>query len=108
LTYNCPSVLGLKTRAQVIAATRRANQRIGEIDELLNAGVTSDPLAAVINAPDPVAAWDALPLADQRLFIDRVCTATILPSGRTGRGFDPTTLDIAPKHRLGRGTLAAA
>ena len=101
-------VLGLKTRAQVIAATKRANQRIGEIDELLNANVTSDPLAAVVNAPDPVAAWDALELADQRLFIDRVCTVTILPSGRKGRGFDPSTLDIEPKHRLGRGSVPAA
>ena len=101
-------MLGLKTRAQVIAATKRANQRIGEIDELLNASATSDPLAAVINAPDPVAAWDALELADQRLFIDRVCTVTILPSTRRGRGFDPTTLDIEPKHRLGRSALAAA
>ena len=101
-------VLGLKTRAQVIAATKRGNARIGEIDELLNATVTSDPLAAVVNAPDPVAAWDALELADQRLFIDRLCTVTILPSTRRGRGFDPTTLDIAPKHTLGRGSLPAA
>ncbi|WP_431726930.1 recombinase family protein [Verrucosispora sp. TAA-831] len=101
-------VLGLKTRAQVIAATKKGNARIAEIDELLNATVTSDPLAAVINAPDPVAAWDALELADQRLFIDRLCTVTILPSGRKGRGFDPTTLDIAPKHGFGRGGLPAA
>jgi DNA invertase Pin-like site-specific DNA recombinase len=101
-------VLGLKTRAQVIAATKRANARIGEIDDLLNATATSDPLAAVINAPDPVAAWDGLGLADQRLFIDRLCTVTILPSTRRGRGFDPTTLDIAPKHGLGRGSVPAA
>jgi len=98
-------VLGLKTRAQVIAATKRADARIGEIDELLNATVTSDPLPAVINAADPVAVWDGLELADQRLFIDRLCTVTILPAGRTGRGFDPTTLDIAPKHGLGWGSL---
>jgi site-specific DNA recombinase len=98
-------VLGLKTRAQVIAATKRANARISEIDELLNATVTSDPLAAVINAADPVAAWDGLELADQRLFIDRLCTVTMLPAGRKGLGFDPTTLDIAPKHGLGRGSL---
>jgi len=68
--------------------------------------VTTDPLAAVINAPDPVAAWDGLELADQRLFIDRLCTVTMLPSGRRGRGFDPTTVDIAPKHTLGLGGLA--
>ena len=101
-------VLGLKERAQVIAATRRANARIGEIDELLNSNVTSDPLAVVDNAPDPLTAWDALELADQRLFIDRLCTVTILPSGRKGRGFDPSTLDVAPKHGLGSGRPPAA
>jgi hypothetical protein len=46
-------------------------------------------------------------LADQRLVLDRLCLVTILPSGRRGRGFDPTTVDIAPKHRLGRGPLPA-
>jgi hypothetical protein len=89
----------------VIAATKRGNARIAEIDDLLNASVTSDPLAAVVNAPDPVQAWADLGLADQRLFIDRQCTVTILPSGRHGRGFDPTTVDIAPKHTLGVGSL---
>jgi len=49
-----------------------------------------------------------LELAAQRLFIDRLCTVTILPAGRKGRGFDPTTLDIAPKHGLGRGGLPTA
>jgi site-specific DNA recombinase len=46
--------------------------------------------------------------AGQRLFIDRLCTVTILPAGRMGRGFDPTALDIAPKHGLGRGSLPTA
>ncbi|MGH3155904.1 MAG: hypothetical protein ACRDNF_04920 [Streptosporangiaceae bacterium] len=81
--------------------------RIGEIDELLNASVTCDPLAAVVNAADPVAAWDHLELADQRLFIDRLCTVTILLAGRRGRGFDPATGDIAPKHPFGLGSLPA-
>ncbi len=101
-------VLGLKTRAQVIAATKRGQARTAEIDELLNATVTSDPLAAVINAPDPVVAWDALELADQRLFIDWLCTVTILKSTRRGRGFDLDTLDIVPKHALGRGRIPVA
>jgi len=99
-------VLGLKTRAQVIAATKRGKARIAEIDELLNASVTSDPLAAVVNAPDPVQAWAELALADQRMFIGRLCTVTILPR-RRGWGFDPTTADIAPKHTLGSGRVPA-
>ena len=99
-------VLGLKDRDRVIVATERGNACIGEIDELLNATVTSDPLAAVINAPDPVQARADLELADQRLLIDRLCMVTI-PPARRGRGFDPTTVDIAPKHSLGVGSLPA-
>lgn len=33
-------VLGFKTRAQVIAATKRGNARVAEIDERLNATAT--------------------------------------------------------------------
>ena len=46
-------------------------------------------------------------IGKERVFIDRLCTVTILPSTRRGRGFDPTTLDITPKHTLGRGGLTA-
>jgi site-specific DNA recombinase len=100
-------VLGNRTPGQVAAATRVGTARIAEIDELLNASVACDPLAGVIGAADPVAAWDSLGLADQRLFIDRLATVTILPSGRRGRGFDPATVDITPKHGLGSPPPAA-
>ena len=92
----------------MIAATKRANARIGEIDELLNASITTDPLAVVINAADPVKEWDNLELAEQRLFIDRLCTVTILPSTRRGRGFDPTSVRIDHKHALGGPPSAVA
>jgi hypothetical protein len=55
-----------------------------------------EPLAGVINAADPVAAWDALELAGQRLLIDRFCPVTILPSGRKGHGFQPATRTSRP------------
>lgn len=94
-------VVGLKTRAQVIAATRRGNTRVAEIDELLNANVTDDPLSALVDAADPVAAWTAMPVADRRVIVDRLCTVTIMPNGRKGRGFDPSSVLIEPKHSLG-------
>jgi hypothetical protein len=49
----------------------------------------------------PASARAGLELADQRLFIDRLCTVTILPTTRPGRGFDPAAVHIAPKHSLG-------
>lgn len=79
---------------------------IAEIDEQLHANVGSDPLAPLVNAPDPVKAWRDAPLADKRVVIDRLMTVTILRTQRKGRGFDPATLHIEPKHTLG--TLALA
>jgi DNA invertase Pin-like site-specific DNA recombinase len=99
-------VLGLKTRAQVIAATRKGNARIAEIDELLNVAVTDDPLAELVNAADPVKAVAGLSLGSLRLVIDRLCTVTILRAGRKGRGFDPASVLVEPKHHLGVPTAA--
>jgi DNA invertase Pin-like site-specific DNA recombinase len=101
--YAVEEMLQQRTPAQVAAATRAGLARIGEIDALLHATVGLDPLAALVNAADPVQAWANLELADQRLFIDRLCTVTILPAARRGRVFDPTAVHIAPKHRLGSG-----
>ncbi|RNL94564.1 recombinase family protein [Micromonospora solifontis] len=93
-------VLGLRTQEQVRAATRRANIRISEIDELLNVTVTDDPLAEVVNAADPVKAWKDMPVADKRVIVDRLCTVTIL-SARPGRRFDIASVRVDPKHSLG-------
>ena len=94
-------VMGLKTRAQVISATKRGMARMDEIDQLLNATVSDDPLAALVNAPDPVKAWKDSPLANQQVAVDRLCTVTILPVTRRGAGFDPSTVRVDAKHTLG-------
>jgi site-specific DNA recombinase len=93
-------VVGLRTRAQVLAATRKANVRIGEIDELLNVTLTEDPLFEVVNAVDPVKVWKDMPLANRRILVDRLCTVTVLPS-RAGRRFDVSSVRVDPKHSLG-------
>jgi hypothetical protein len=93
-------VVGLRTRAQVLAATRRATTRINEIDELLNVTVTEDPLVEVVNAADPVKAWNNIPLANRRIIVDRLCIVTILPA-RAGRRFDVSSVRVDPRHALG-------
>lgn len=100
-------VLGLKTRAQVIAATKRGTARIDEIDQLLNATVSDDPLAELLNAPDPVKALIAAPLANRRVAVDRLCTVTLLPATRRGRGFDPASVRVDAKHTLGSPSTVA-
>jgi hypothetical protein len=54
--------------------------RITEIDAVLSANVTDDPLTDLVNAPDPVQTWADTPLANKRIIIDRLCTVTILPT----------------------------
>ena len=98
-------VLGKRTAGQVAAATRVGKARIAEIEELLNANVTDDPLAEVINSADPVRMWRDMGLANGRL-IDRLFTVTILPSGKRGRGFYPDSVRIDAKQPL-RPLLAA-
>ncbi|GAA4690807.1 recombinase family protein [Phytohabitans rumicis] len=99
--YAVEEMLQKRTPGQVAAATQAGIARIAEIDELLTVNIVDDPLAQVINAPDPVAAWRDAGLANQRVLIDRICTVTILPSGRKGRGFDPASVDVDHKHPLG-------
>lgn len=99
--YAREEVLGTRTPEQVTVATLAGTQRINEIDQLLNANVTDDPLADLVNAADPVQAWTDTPLGSKRILIDRLMTVTILPMGRAGRGFDRSSVRIDPKHPLG-------
>jgi hypothetical protein len=94
-------VLGKRTAEQVTEATMVGKERIQEIDETLNANVTDDPLVDIVNATDPVLAWEQTPLTNKRLIIDRLMTVTILPMGRAGRGFDRSSVRIDAKHHLG-------
>jgi hypothetical protein len=95
-------VLGLKTRAQVNAATGRGRARIAEIDAALHANVITDPLARVIADPDPVRVFHDMVLADRRVILARLVTVTLLPIGRTGRGVQLDSVRVEPKHHLGQ------
>lgn len=95
-------MLGTRTSEQVTAATLAGTQRINEIDQILNANVTDDPLADLINAADPVQAWQDTPIGSKRILIDRLATVTILPIGRGGRGFRPVLGAYRPQTPPGR------
>jgi len=104
--YAREEVLNKRTPEQVTEATLIGTQRIAEIDQILNANVTDDPLAEIINAADPVQAWQDTPIGSKRILLDRLMTVTILPIGRGGRGFDRSSVRIDPKHRLGAPSAA--
>ncbi|NIL41505.1 hypothetical protein HCB17_10200 [Salinispora arenicola] len=86
--------VGLIDRGQMIAATTRAKARLAEIESELQAAVVQSPLTPLINASDIRAVWDALPLSHQRLVLQELVTVRILTTGRRGRGFDPSTVEI--------------
>ncbi|PWD52622.1 integrase [Serinibacter arcticus] len=58
---------------------------------------TSTELGGVLDAPDPVAAFDDADLAIKRRVIDFLCTVRLLPHPRGRRGFDPESVVIAPR-----------
>jgi hypothetical protein len=106
--YAADEVLGTRDRSQVDVATEAGRTRIAQIDDLLRTQVSDDPLTDLVNAADPVQDWADMPLANKRVIIGRLCTVTIMPSGRRGRGFDAATIRVDPKHHLGTPPSAAA
>lgn len=59
-------------------------------------------LGGVLDAKDPVAAFDAADLMIKRRVIDFFCVVRLRPHPRGRKGFDPATVDVLPKP-LGRG-----
>lgn len=86
--------LGLKTRSQVIAATRKGKARIAEIDQQLTPQMVSSPLKDLIEADDVEAEWNRLPLANRRVVVDALIVVTILPAARRGPGFDESSVRV--------------
>ncbi|GIH10005.1 hypothetical protein Rhe02_80720 [Rhizocola hellebori] len=86
--------LGLIDRAQLLAGTTKAKARLAEIDGELQGAVVESPLTPLIGAEDVQAVWDSLPLSHKRLVLAELMTVRILPSGKRGRGFDPSTVEI--------------
>jgi site-specific DNA recombinase len=85
-------------RGQLRRANERAAERLSEIAEAELEAAGPDPaLADLGTAADPWKVWEGLGLERQRLVIDTLATVTILPTGRSGRGFDPESVRIEPK-----------
>nr|WP_232328455.1 recombinase family protein [Kibdelosporangium sp. MJ126-NF4] len=86
--------MGLIDREQLITGTRRGKARQAEIDEILRPVLAGSPVADLVKSADVQAEWYARPLSFQRAVLDMVMTVTIMPTGKAGRGFDPTAVKI--------------
>ncbi|MHC3392109.1 recombinase family protein [Streptomyces lavendulocolor] len=66
------------------AASAAAKQRLADAEAVLSTAVTVNPVAGLVGADDPEAAWNALDLGRQRAVIDYLMTVVVLPA-RKGR-----------------------
>ncbi|WP_433676890.1 recombinase family protein [Microbacterium gorillae] len=75
----------------------RQNAAIADLEaERLRLSVGND-LGGVLGASEPVKAFDDADLAVKRRVIDFFCTVRLLPAPRGRKGFDPSTVAVAPK-----------
>lgn len=76
---------GLIDRAERVRLTRRANTRIGEIDDKLRAGVDTSALADIIGSDDVAASWHALTLGRKRAILEALVTPVVFSVGQGNR-----------------------
>ena len=88
--------LGLVTREQMIAATKRGGDRLAEIEAQLAASASTSALAPFAGASDARAVWDGLDRERRRAVIAALTVVTLHPAGRGARVFDPRTVTFDP------------
>jgi hypothetical protein len=86
--------LGLITRAQMLAATERANLRLGEIEAEVEHAARENVLAPLVAAEDVAAMWADMDLSLHRAVIKTLMTITLLSPGMGARAFDPATVRV--------------
>ncbi|MDQ1734614.1 MAG: site-specific recombinase [Pseudonocardiales bacterium] len=83
--------------ADYVAPTTTLRTRLAELEAELASGGRRSALAGIVNAGDPVRAWNSAPIDRQRAIVRELLTVTVLPSGRGGRGYDPNLTVIEPR-----------
>jgi site-specific DNA recombinase len=87
--------LGLVTRDQLHAATRRGNARLAGIEATL-AGSASTSALAPFAGGEAQAVWKGLDRERRRAVIAALATVTLHPAGRGARVFDSSTVTFDP------------
>jgi site-specific DNA recombinase len=87
--------VGLITRAQMLAATERANIRLVEIAAEMEHAARENVLAPLVAAEDVTAMWADMDLSLHRAVIKTLMTITLLSPGMGARrAFDPATVQV--------------
>ncbi|WP_165791126.1 recombinase family protein [Cryobacterium zongtaii] len=85
---------GALTASQLRAITARLRERISGLESKLADGARVDILGPLISAPNVGAAWEAMPVAQQRTIIALLARVTLHPPGRGTRTFRPESVGI--------------
>jgi hypothetical protein len=89
-------VLGRIDRAQMLAATDRANIRLDEIGAEVEGAARENVLTPLVAAENAASAWERLDLSRKRAVIRTLMTITLGSPGRGGRRmFDPATVQVS-------------
>jgi DNA invertase Pin-like site-specific DNA recombinase len=94
--------VNLITRAQMLAATGRANIRLGEIGTELEGAARENVLTPLVAAENAASVWEDLDLSRKRAVIRTLMTITLLSPGRGARrAFDPDTVQVTWRQQEG-------
>lgn len=80
--------VGLVSRAQMLAATERANARLAAIGAELAQSAGQSALTPFMRGEKASAVWAGLDDSRKRAVIATLCTITLHPAGRGARGYD--------------------
>jgi site-specific DNA recombinase len=87
--------MGLISRAQLLAATARGNNRLDQISSLLADAARENVLTDLVAAANVTAAWEAMDSSRQRAVIQTLMDITLHSPGRgSRRDFDPATVAV--------------
>lgn len=81
-------------------ALRAIQDRLRAVERDLAAAGRGSVFAGVVNAADPVKAWQASPIERRRAMVRAYLLVTVLPSGRRGNVFDPDLIDVRRRHAV--------
>jgi site-specific DNA recombinase len=76
---------GLITRAERVRLTKRANARVGKIDDDLRRGVDVNALNGLVGQSDVAAAWGQLSLGHKRAVLEALMTVVVHSVGQGNR-----------------------
>ena len=89
----CP---GRIDRAQMLAATRRVNIRLSEIEAEVESAARENVLTPLVAAENAASAWECPDLSRKRTVIRTLMTITLGSPGRGARRvFDPATVQVS-------------